>query len=131
MARHKPLLRESGQATVEFAFVLPLLLLIMLGIFQVGIVLRDYLSLTDAVRVGARQAAVSRTASDPATAVRNAVVAASDLDPQRLRPRVQVVSTWQPGSAVTVTAAYPYSLNILGLVVRSGDLTTKTTSRVE
>ena len=56
---------EKGQAMVEFAIVLPILLMLVLGIIQFGITFNHYLTLTDAVRAGARQAAVSRTASDP------------------------------------------------------------------
>jgi len=32
---------------------------------------------------------------------------------------------------VTVTATYPYQINILGFVVASGDLHSQTTERVE
>jgi hypothetical protein len=32
---------------------------------------------------------------------------------------------------VTVEASYPYSINLLGIVVASGDLTSSTTERVE
>ena len=49
---------------VEFAIVLPILLVLVFGIIQFGIVFNHYLTLTDAVRAGARQAAVSRTLSE-------------------------------------------------------------------
>ena len=52
---------QSGQAFVELALVLPVLLLLLLGVVQFGTVFRDYIALTDATRVGARQAAVSRS----------------------------------------------------------------------
>ena len=45
---------------VEFAMVLPILLMLVFGIIQFGITFNHSLTLTDAVRVGARQAAVSR-----------------------------------------------------------------------
>jgi hypothetical protein len=38
---------------------------------------------------------------------------------------------WEPGTDVTVTATYPYSINLLGKVVKDGLLTSKTTERVE
>ena len=50
---------------VEFVIVAPLLVLLVFGIIQFGILLNNYVTLTDAVRAGARQASVSRTASDP------------------------------------------------------------------
>ena len=46
---------------VEFAIVLPILLMLVFGIIQCGILFNHSLTLTDAVRAGARQAAVSRT----------------------------------------------------------------------
>ncbi len=44
---------------------LPILLLLVFGIIQFGILFNHYLTLTDAVRAGARQAAVSRTLPEP------------------------------------------------------------------
>ena len=53
--------RENGQAFVEFAIVLPVLVMLVLGICQFGLAFHNYLSITDATRVGARAAAVKRT----------------------------------------------------------------------
>ena len=50
---------------VEFVIVAPILLLLVFGIIQFGILFNNYVTLTDAVRAGARQAAVSRTLPDP------------------------------------------------------------------
>ena len=64
----------------EFALVLPLMMLILLGIVQFGMVFKQYITLTDAVREGARKAAVARHRPDRVTHVQNAVVTAgSDL----------------------------------------------------
>jgi Flp pilus assembly protein TadG len=124
---------ENGQTLVEFALVAPLLLLILFGIVQFGIAFRDSVTLSDAVRVGARKAAVSRTASDPKAAVELSVKkAAADLDTSAVTVTVDASGgSWQPGSDVTVSATYPYEINILGLVVASGDLHSETTERVE
>jgi hypothetical protein len=48
---------DRGASAVEFAIVVPLLLLILLGILEFAFVLRDDLSVSSAVRVGARTAA--------------------------------------------------------------------------
>ena len=45
---------------VEFALVLPILLMLLLGVIQFGIAFNHYLAVTDAVRAGARQGAVAR-----------------------------------------------------------------------
>jgi Flp pilus assembly protein TadG len=124
---------EEGQTLVEFALVAPVLLLILFGIVQYGIAFKNSIVVTDAVRAGARQAAVSRglAPSLRTAAVTQAVDAsAGNLDPTKLI--VTVTSpTWTAGDQVTVTATYPYSINILGVVVTSGDLKSTTVERVE
>jgi Flp pilus assembly protein TadG len=121
---------ERGQSMTEFAIVLPILVVILLGIAQFGIAFNNYVTLTDAARAGARTAAVSRNVADPVGAATTEVRAsASNLNQSNLS--VSVASTWQPGADVTVTASYPYSINLLGWVISAGSLTTKTTERVE
>jgi len=123
---------------VEFVIVAPILLLLVFGIVQFGILFNNYVALTDAVRVGARQAAVSRQLPDPVSATENRVTRAaghlkvSDLD-IAVDPYdpAKGTSTWAQGGDVTVTATYPYSINLLGFVVKSGRLTSQTTERVE
>ncbi|MGH3111959.1 MAG: hypothetical protein ACRDOP_00660, partial [Gaiellaceae bacterium] len=56
---------------------------------------------------------------------------AANLDQAKLEVDVQAPPVWLPGEDVTVEATYPYSINLLGIVVASGDLTSKTTERVE
>jgi len=122
--------RERGQAMVEFVIVLPILCVLLFGIVQFGITFNHYLTLTDSVRAGARKAAVSREVSDPVgAAVAQVRASASDLKQSNLS--VTVSSSWAPGGDVTVTAKYPYSINIMGIVVHSGQLSSSTTERVE
>jgi Flp pilus assembly protein TadG len=122
---------DRGQTMVEFALVVPVLCLVIFGIIQCGILYNNYITLTDATRVGARKAAVSRQTADPVglatTATKNA---ASGLTSPPLTVTV-TATAWSPGADVTVEATYPYSLNILGMVVASGTLKSKTTERVE
>ena len=121
---------ERGQALVEFALALPALLLILFGIIQFGGLYDHYESLTNATRAGARVAAVSRAASDPVGTTMQAVKnAAPNLNAGQLV--VTVSGTWTAGGTVTVTATYPYSINLGGIVVKSGTLSSSTTERVE
>ncbi len=46
---------ETGQTMTEFAIVLPLLVVLLFGIIQFGILFNNYVTLTDAVRSGARE----------------------------------------------------------------------------
>src|SRR5436190_4831064 len=80
---------ERGQTMVEFAIVLPVLCLLLFGAIQFGILFNNYVTLTDAVRAGARKAAVSRqiTGTTPQQACVDQVKAsASDLDQSKLTP---------------------------------------------
>jgi Flp pilus assembly protein TadG len=124
--------KERGQTTTEFAIVLPILCLLLFGVIQFGILFNNYVTLTDAVRAGARKAAVSRQiqGTTPRQACIDQIKAsASDLDLSKLTPDCQ--SDWLPTSTVTVTATYPYSVSLMGLVVASGNLRSTTQERVE
>lgn len=131
MSRRHNLRDERGQTMVEFALVVPMLCVVLFGILQFGALYNDYVTVTDASRVGARKAAVSRLEENPEgaaeTAARNS---AKGLDPAKL---VVVVNApqWERGEPVTVEARYPYEIDLLGFVVAKGDLTSHTTERVE
>ena len=40
-------------------------------------------------------------------------------------------TAWEHGETVTVKATYPYKVDLLGIVVASGNLKSETTERVE
>ena len=123
---------QRGQTMVEFAIVLPIFLLLLLGIAQGGVAFNHYVQLTDATRAGARFGAplqcggVCDRSSLVTTKVKDS---AANLDPAQVA--VTVTSTWQPGTDLRVCASYPFSINLIGLVVRSGNLNSCTTERVE
>ncbi len=56
---------RRGQATVELALALPVLCMLLLGVVQLAVVVRDQLGVIDIARVGARAASV---AADPGAA---------------------------------------------------------------
>jgi Flp pilus assembly protein TadG len=121
---------ERGQALTEFALVLPIIALILFGIAQFGVVFNNYLTLTDAVRAGARKAAVSRLEPCPTCKAEEAVRnAAGDL-PGDLQVTV-TPAPWAPASDVTVQADYPYNIDLLGVVLKTGRISSSTTERVE
>ena len=127
---------EEGQAAAEMALILPLLAAILLAIAQFGIAFNNYITLTDATRAGARKAAVSRFVGDSgASAVAAVRSAASNLKqsgPGSLVVDATSATNWNvPGSEVTVTATYPYSINILGWSIAAGNLTSTTKERLE
>jgi Flp pilus assembly protein TadG len=142
LSRSLPNRDEQGQATVEFAVVLPILAFLLFAIMQFGIVFNNYITLTDAVRAGARTGAVSRTATSPSTTTMNKVKAAGvNLNQTSFNLNcgtssqvslcVTVTSTWLPGADLTVTGTYPYKISLFGLVVKSGRLSSTVVERVE
>jgi Flp pilus assembly protein TadG len=98
---------QRGTAAVEFALVLPIVLAIVLGMVQVGLLVRDRLLVESAVRSGARIAAV-----EPGDdAVRTAVLrAAPVLDPAAVVVSVSRVGA--RGEPVTVTVDYVASIRV-------------------
>jgi Flp pilus assembly protein TadG len=132
MSKHRIIRREDGQALVEFTLLAPVLFLILFGIIQFGIAFMHSVALTDAVRAGARNAAVSRGSNCAPGAVQQAVVgAANDLVASDVNVATNFSPGCQAGANVTVSATYPYSINLLGLVIASGNLHSETTERVE
>ncbi len=130
--------RQDGQAVVEFVVILPVLLLVLVAIYQFGQVFVNYMDVTSAAREGARKAAVSRTAGTCSVvdglAIASAKGAGSDLSTSSLNVTVTRTCTnnaYAQSSDVKVTATYPYSINIMGVVVSSGTLSSSTTMRVE
>jgi Flp pilus assembly protein TadG len=121
---------EDGQAIVEFVIVLPLLVLLLLGIAQFGLAFHNYLSITDATRVGARAAAVKRTAGACAaatTAIQNTV---SAKQWETISSRITCTAGANTGDPVKVTVKYPYRIGLPGFSA-SGDLTASATERLE
>ena len=51
---------ERGQALFEFALVLPILLLVLIGVITFGIALNNFLELTSGATAGAQALSVSR-----------------------------------------------------------------------
>jgi Flp pilus assembly protein TadG len=123
---------ERGQTMVELALVLPILVVLILGIAQFGVAFNNYVTLTDAARAAARKGAVSRESGNPAGDCQAAGYAAGgNLKNPGTDFTVNCSSSWAIGSDVTVTAAYPYSISLMGWVVASGNLSTTMKERVE
>jgi Flp pilus assembly protein TadG len=126
---------DEGQSLIEFALCLPLLLLIVTGILSFGITINNYIMLTDATNVGARQLAISRgQGTDPCATVASAIYAAAPvLTPAKFTLTFVLNGTsysgascsstssttgaagnLQQGTAAKVTAVYPCSLSVYG-----------------
>jgi hypothetical protein len=118
--------RERGTATVEFALLLPLLLVMCLALVQVGLLARDRL-LTEAVaRAGAREAALP---ADEA-AIREAALAAG---PGLFADAVTIGVTRQGsvGDPVTVEVAYAEMIRVPFVDWLFGDTVTMSASATD
>jgi hypothetical protein len=126
---------ENGQTFVEFAFVLPILALLLFGILQFGLTFHNYLSITDATRVGARAAAVKR--SDPCTAAEDAIH--RTVSPKQ-SSMIVFEADWcevedldgdGTDDSVTIKISYPYRIGLPGFSLPPGDLTASAAERLE
>ena len=64
---------EKGQAFVEFIFVLPLLLLLVFGMAETGMILNAKITATQAAREGARASVILPEGADYVTAAKSNV----------------------------------------------------------
>ena len=71
----KKLKDEKGQAMVEFALVLPVLLLVLCGILEFSWVMYGKLSLENAAREGARAGSVGENITEATTSAQNRIIA--------------------------------------------------------
>ena len=55
------MLKQKGQAVIEFAVVLPLFVLFLFGIIYSGMLFYDYISISNLARSAAREAAIVQT----------------------------------------------------------------------
>jgi Flp pilus assembly protein TadG len=116
---------------VEAAIVLPAILLVVFAIINFAIVWNHWQSLTDAVRAGARVAATCRFTNGDLTPATTAYEAAAVDLPGHAGPEYSPGSCPAAGQPIQVTGKYPYSINVMGLVIKSGDLISATTETTE
>jgi Flp pilus assembly protein TadG len=131
---------QNGAAVVEFAIVLPILLLLLFGIIEMGFAIYDKTMITHASREGARAGVIYRV--PPVTDEEIINVVNSYLGTSLITfngspsPTVTVTrSGSNPGDELKVTVAFTYSSLILPDLVetldREFDLTAETTMRME
>ena len=96
---------EGGQALVEIALVMPLLLVLVTAIIQFGIMLSDYSSVVNAAREGARALALgtSRTNDPCDPAVAQAISSASG---DFTIPSADITPSFQSATGGTTTEDY-------------------------
>jgi len=111
---HKKLLprhnREAGQSLVEFALVLPLLLLLLLGIIQFGALFNGLIVLNAAAQEGARVMAIEDDQEKAKAAVADRCTSAPFLSCDEAEIDFDVVENMRVNVTVTVSGRVPLFL---------------------
>jgi hypothetical protein len=150
-------LRERGAALIELAIVLPLLVLIVFGVVEFGVVYNDYISIRDGVRQAAREGSVGNfgpAATTGAPCYLTGAAGASDnikslmcltkaeigLDSSKVRvkvlsgaPAFTGTGTFAKNDSLIVCAQYPVDsiTGVIGTFIDGRALQTRTAFRIE
>jgi Flp pilus assembly protein TadG len=125
----------GGQAMVEFALILPLLVLLTISGVEFGMVVKDWINVTNSTRVAGRAAAAARFSDGPGCSGVNAAVDAA-MTRQGFSPSDASVTPSDPncvpGSRVTVRVSRPWSVSVPFLPFSpSGTITSDVTENIE
>ncbi len=128
----KSLKNQKGQALVEFAIILPIILMLVMGILQFGMMLNAYLTIENASREGARAGAIGSTDAQ----IQQLIISTSpSLEPHDVTVSITPSETDRSsGDTLTVNIAYNYRLIvpiISNLFNNQVELNTQTSMRVE
>ncbi len=125
----------QGQALVEMALVLPILIMLIFGIVEFGRILNTHLVVTELSREGARKGAIGETDSNIVTTIQNNATA-SDLNVSDLTITIDPVSAGKRARGTSVKVEVTYQVDLIAPVIGTliGDpypVTSQTTMRVE
>ncbi len=108
---------SSGQALAEVAISLPILLLMLVGIFEFARAYQIQQVVVNAAREGARTAVLPGVTSDSATVIVNGYLTGGSITGATI-----VVTGADPGALVgdqtTVQVSVPYSFTFIGPLIR-------------
>ena len=119
---------ESGAAAVEFALVLPLLMILLHGIYVFGMTFSNYIVVTSSTQAAVLQLTISRGSNTPLTDTKASVVAiAQSLNPDNITITTKVNGTActtdgqcktalasAAGLPAAVTVSYPCNIRVMG-----------------
>lgn len=129
---------QRGAALVEFALVVPIFALLLMGIIDFGNAFNDYNSVRQGVREGARQAVVARWDASGCSGTSSQKTACLTkqrigLDEAQTRVRIELGSEYKAGEDVTVCAMVQ-ARSITGMfsgILDNRTLRSKITMRIE
>jgi Flp pilus assembly protein TadG len=129
---------QRGQALVEFAVLAPVLVLILVGVIQVGSWLFSDMSLSSATREAGRLLSTSKDDANITQDVKNRLVQNLDsgIDPSQVTVDYNPepagsTPQWASGTTVTMTVTYPDQLNVMGVALGASNMTTSAQVRIQ
>ena len=102
--------------------LIPVLLFVVLAIAQFGGLYNHYVTITDATRRSVHGRGFAHGHQSDRARHPGGRDSAHTLDQRQLNVTVSPAPPWTGGQQITVTASYPYALDLAGLVVKSGSL---------
>lgn len=106
----KSLKNEKGQSLIEFAILLPLLLLVLMGILEFGLMLNSYLSINNSAREGARLGIVDGSNLEISELITNI---SPNLNSDNLEVNIiPLEGSRKSGDTLTVQVTYNYHVTI-------------------
>lgn len=126
--------RDDGASAVEFALVVPILVLFLIGIIQFGVIFFQWIEFTHAAREGTRWASLRKPRHEVVVRTKGA---APGLDATRIEVlRAPVEYAIRVGQRVTITVRCPSPVFTTGMrqILGSGatlTLVSSATQRVE
>jgi Flp pilus assembly protein TadG len=151
---------SEGGSLVEFALILPMMMLLITGMFSIGVGINNFMVLTNGVGSGARALALSRGQTVPALAGTDpcayAVQLIGNATPSLKQSALSYTIVWTPttgtggtytatstsssvcssvsmssGDTVQVKASYPFTLILMGWRPTSLPMTVQATELVQ
>jgi uncharacterized protein (UPF0333 family) len=121
---------EKGQSIVEFALILPLVILMIFGILDFGRVFHAYLAIDHAGREAARAASIGK---DNTTILNTAVNDATSIGLKSEQVVIDPSGSRSSGTEAKITISYPVTFltPIIGNLISPLTLTNTTVMRVE
>jgi Flp pilus assembly protein TadG len=140
--------RNEANAIVEFVLVFPIIIALVMGIWQFGVIYSNMIALTQAATAGAQVLQSDRLSpnGDPCSDTYNAIVnAAPSLVASKITLTISMNNNTAitgnscsgkqtqlaMGGPVTVKVTYPYNVTIYGISATSGSLSSGTVSEIE
>lgn len=129
---------ERGQALVEFALLAPVLLLILIGVIQVGTWIFTDVNLSSGTREAGRLLANSKADSTAIADVETRLKQNLDpgIDTSKLAYSFSPAPAgstplWPTGTTVTLTVSYPDQMRVMGVPLGRPNMTASAQVRIQ